>query len=126
MTTPLVRTKLHVPPVRSRLVRRQRLLDRLDASRSPPGKLTLVSAPAGFGKTTLVSAWARRLERPVAWVSLDETDNDPIRFWSYLVAALQTVRPGIGQSVLASLDREHALPIESLLTALTNERYTGL
>ena len=65
-------------------------------------KLTLVSAPAGFGKTTLLSEWVAGIERPVAWVSLDEGDNDPARFWAYFVAALQTVEAGIGEGVLSA------------------------
>jgi ATP/maltotriose-dependent transcriptional regulator MalT len=69
-------------------------------------KLTLISAPAGFGKTTLISEWIAGCNRPVAWLSLDEGDSDPVRFISYLVAALQTIQVGIGESVLAAFEIE--------------------
>ena len=84
MATPFLKTKLYIPPVRPELVPRPRLIERLNAGLHR--KLTLVSAPAGSGKTTLLSEWASG--RPVAWLSLDEGDNDLIRFLTYLVAAL--------------------------------------
>ena len=87
MSIPLLQTKLYIPPPRPGLVSRPRLLERLDAGLH--SKLTLISAPAGFGKTTLLSEWIANSERPVAWVSLDEGDNDPARFLAYFVAALQ-------------------------------------
>ena len=87
-------------------------------------KLTLVSAPAGFGKTTLLSEWLTMHSGegyPVAWVALDEGDNDPARFLSYLVAALQTVTEGVGEAALVSLHSPQPPPIEPILTALINE-----
>ncbi len=87
-------------------------------------KLTLISAPAGFGKTTLLSEWRMMhsgYEYPVAWVSLDEGDNDPARFLSYLIAALQTIEADAGETTLASLRSPQLPPIESVLTALINE-----
>ncbi|MEZ4713059.1 MAG: hypothetical protein R3A44_38070 [Caldilineaceae bacterium] len=84
-------------------------------------KLTLISAPAGFGKTTLVSAWVAGFERPAAWLSLDEGDNDPIRFLSYLVAALRTIAADIGEGVLGVLQSPQPPPVESILTPLLNE-----
>ncbi|HET7271561.1 MAG TPA: hypothetical protein VFI90_10810, partial [Rubrobacter sp.] len=87
-------------------------------------KLTLVSAPAGYGKTTLLSEWRMihlGSEYPLAWVSLEEADNDPSRFLSYLVATLQTVEAGIGDSVLASLRSPQPPPVESVLAALIND-----
>ena len=87
-------------------------------------KLTLVSAPAGFGKTTLLSEWRMihlGSEYPLAWVSLEEADNDPSRFLSYLVATLQTIEAGIGDSVLASLRSPQPPPVESVLAALIND-----
>lgn len=84
-------------------------------------KLTLVSAPAGFGKTTLVSAWVTGSERKVAWLSLDEADSDPARFLTYLVAALRTISPGLGEGVLGVLQIPQPPPIETILTALLNE-----
>ncbi len=88
---------LYIPSPRSNLVSRPRLIERLNAGLHR--KLTLVSAPAGFGKTTLLSEWVAGCGRPVAWVSLDEGDNDLVRFLAYLVAALQKVDEAIGQSV---------------------------
>ena len=89
MKAGLLATKLHIPSVRRGLVSRSRLIERLNAGLAR--KLILVSAPAGFGKTTLLSAWTANCGRPVAWLSLDERDNDPARFLAYLVAALRTV-----------------------------------
>ncbi len=84
-------------------------------------KLTLLSAPAGFGKTTLVSDWVQSLERPVAWVSLDKGDNDPTRFWRYVIAALKTLESHFGQTSLAVLESLHQPNFEALITALINE-----
>src|SRR5215218_5140190 len=78
-------------------------------------------APAGFGKTTLLSEWVAGCERPAAWLSLDEGDNDPTRFLAYFVAALQTIAPDIGEGVLGVLGSPQPPPIESILTALLNE-----
>jgi LuxR family maltose regulon positive regulatory protein len=83
--------------------------------------LTLISAPAGFGKTTLVSEWVASCGRPVAWLSLDDGDNDPARFISYLVKALQTIQAGIGEGLLAALQSPQPLQIETILTTLLNE-----
>jgi len=84
-------------------------------------KLTLISASAGFGKTTLVSEWLATCGRPVAWLSLDEGDNDPARFISYLVKALQTIKAGIGDGLLAALQAPQPLQIETILTTLVND-----
>jgi LuxR family transcriptional regulator, maltose regulon positive regulatory protein len=84
-------------------------------------KLTLISASAGFGKTTLVSEWIADCARPVAWLSLDERDNDPVRFISYLVSALQTIKEGIGEGLLAALQSPQPPSTESILTTLLNE-----
>ena len=83
----LLVTKFTVPPVRSVLLQRSHLLTVLDQSRSFP--LTLLSASAGFGKTTLLSAWANQSTSQIAWLTLDEQDNDPTRFWAYVIAALR-------------------------------------
>ncbi len=91
MSEPLLLTKLYVPPPRSTIVLRPRLIERLNEGLLASRKLTLISASAGFGKTTLVSEWVAGCGRPVAWLSLDEGDNDPTRFLTYLVAALQTI-----------------------------------
>lgn len=121
MAISILQTKLYVPPIRSELVHRPRLIERLDQSTRSGHKLTLVSAPAGFGKSTLVANWIRKGHRPVAWLSLESSDNDPARFWSYVIAALQNVEPDIGQAALASLDAPQAPPVESMLTGLLNE-----
>ena len=92
MPAPILATKLYIPPSRRRVVLRPRLVERLNEGIAAGHKLTLVSAPAGFGKTTLVSEWARHNQprTPAAWLSLDNEDNDPVRFWDYFIAALQT------------------------------------
>ena len=122
MSTPILATKLYIPPPRPKIVLRPRLIERLNEGSAAGRKLTLISAPAGFGKTTLVSEWVAGCGRPVAWLSLDEGDNDPTRFLTYLVAALQTIRrANIGAGVLAALQSPQPPPPESILTALLNE-----
>jgi LuxR family maltose regulon positive regulatory protein len=119
MTTSLLTTKLHVPPRRPSLVTRPRLLERLNAGLHQ--SLTLISAPAGFGKTTLLSEWAAECGHLVAWLSLDKSDNDPARFLAYLVAALQTVQPDVGKTALVALQSPQPPATEVILTALINE-----
>src|SRR5919199_3393814 len=119
MSFNLLATKLFVPPARAHRVVRPRLLDRL--RHGLQGKFTLISAPAGSGKTTLVSAWVAGCERPVAWLSLDERDSDPARFLMYLVAALQTIGPTIGAGVVGVLQGPQPPPAELILTALLND-----
>jgi len=115
----LLTTKLYIPSTRPELVPRPRLIKRL--SESLHCKLVLISAPAGFGKTTLVSEWVAGCERPAAWLSLDDEDNDPTRFLAYIVAALQTIAANIGEGVLGMLQSPQPPPTESILTALLNE-----
>jgi len=117
-TNPLLRTKLYIPPARLDLVPRPRLTERLNEGMTR--KLTLISAPAGFGKTTLLSEWVGGSEWPVAWVSLDEGDNDPARFLAYFIAALDTLQAGVGENALALLHSPQPPPIESVLTSLIN------
>ena len=119
MSTPILTTKFYVPPPRPKMVLRRRLVERLDEGLD--GKLTLISAPAGFGKTTLIGEWGAGCERPVAWLSLDEGDNDPTRFLTYFVAALQTIKSAFGKGVLGALQSPQPPPTESILTALLNE-----
>ena len=122
---PLLETKLYVPRLRRGLVARPRLIERL--SRGAESKLTLISAPAGFGKTTLVAEWraaAPAGERSAAWLSLDQADNQPWSFWTDLIAALQTVVPGIGARALSLLQEPQPPPIETILTTLLNELTT--
>jgi LuxR family maltose regulon positive regulatory protein len=118
---PLLETKLYAPRWRPGLVSRPRLIGRLD--RGAGRKLTLVSAPAGFGKTTLLAEWLAACpagERPAAWVSLDSTDNDPALFWTYVVTALRTIAPAVGEGALSMLRAPQPPPIESILTTVIN------
>ncbi|RPI28846.1 MAG: hypothetical protein EHM70_16310 [Chloroflexota bacterium] len=119
MTTDLLASKLYFPPHRPNLVQRPHILESLDAGLS--GKLTLVSAPTGFGKTTLVSEWIRDCGHPAAWLSLDKNDNDPSRFLIYLIAALQRIDSEIGVDVRAALQESLSPPYEILLTRLISE-----
>jgi len=119
MSEPLLLTKLYAPPPRPKIVLRPRLIERLNEGMHC--KLTLISASAGFGKTTLVSEWIASCGRPVAWLSLDEGDNDPSRFLSYIVAALQTIKAEIGAGLLGALQSPQPPPPEMILTALLNE-----
>lgn len=121
LSADLLLTKLYVPPTRPDSVARPRLIEQLNAGLAAGHKLTLISAPAGFGKTTLVSQWVATCERPVAWLSLDEGDNDPTRFLAYLVAALQTIGANIGEGMLGRLQSPQPPPTEAILTALLNE-----
>ncbi len=149
MPAPILATKLYVPPPRPDIVPRPRLIDRLNAGLSRTPSVTLISAPAGFGKTTLVSEWLNQkaeggrmkdessaaafhpsafIPHPfkVAWLSLDEGDNDLTRFLTYLVAALQTIAPQIGAATLAALHASQSQrpPSDVLLTALLNDLTT--
>src|ERR687885_2118636 len=119
MSTPVIATKLFIPPLRPNAVRRPRLIEGLNEGLHR--KLTLISAPAGFGKTTLVSAWVAGCGRPAAWLSLDERDNDLTCFLTYLVAALQTIAPTIGAGVVGALHAPQPPPTETILTALLND-----
>jgi LuxR family maltose regulon positive regulatory protein len=119
MPTPILTTKLYIPPLRPNVVLRPRLTEQLNEGLHR--KLTLISAPAGFGKTTLVSEWVTGCARPTAWLSLDAGENDPTRFLLYLVAALQTVAPTIGEGILRVLQSPQPPPIDAILTALLND-----
>ncbi len=121
MPTSTLATKLYIPSPRAKVVFRPRLIERLNDGLLSDRKLTIISAPAGFGKTTLVSEWINGCGRQVAWLSLDEGDSDPIRFLTYLVAALQTIAPSIGAGVLNALQSPQLPPIEAILTPLVNE-----
>jgi len=143
MATPLLATKLYIPPVRPELVMRPRLVERLNAGLFAR-KLTLISAPAGFGKTTLLSEWVADLGltsaggKPekvqgqkskirMAWLSLDAGDNDPVRFLAYLIAAFQTIDESVGRGALGALQSpgfakaSTPSPMEELLTVLINQ-----
>ncbi|HEY2270014.1 MAG TPA: AAA family ATPase, partial [Streptosporangiaceae bacterium] len=115
----LLATKLHMPASRPGLVPRPRLTARLDEGLARG--LVLVCAPAGYGKTVLLTDWARRGERPTGWLSLDVADNDPARFWRHFVAALDGVCPEIGERVGPLLGPPAPASFEGLVTALINE-----
>jgi LuxR family maltose regulon positive regulatory protein len=141
MVAALLQTKLYIPPLRPELIPRPRLLERLNTGLVAPGrgaarKLTLVSAPAGFGKTTLISSWVHQLadeqtsltaaspagpSAQCAWLALAESDNDPARFLTYLLAALQTIEPEVGKTALAALQSPQPPAMESVLTAVIND-----
>ena len=123
---PLLATKLHMPRPRTHLVPRAHLIERLQ--QGVERALTLVSAPAGFGKTTLLAQWFAQSSTPVAWLSLEAEDNDPTRFLAYLIAALQTLGPQIGSTALALLRTPQPPSPEVVLAVLTNDlisRETG-
>jgi LuxR family transcriptional regulator, maltose regulon positive regulatory protein len=130
MSAPILATKLYIPTPRPKIVLRPRLIEQLNEGLQR--KLTLISAPAGFGKTTLVSDWISTLTpRPlplgegpgvrVAWLSLDEEDSTPARFLTYVIAALRTFAPNLGESVLVALHSPQPPSTESILTTLLNE-----
>lgn len=121
MTTPLLTTKLYIPPTCRDIISRPRLIEQLNKSISR--KLTLISAPAGFGKSTILSAWVEqvRMGTRVAWLSLDDGDNELIRFLTYFIAALQTAVNEIGQGALVALQSPEMVNIEAALTVLINE-----
>ncbi len=121
MTTTLLQTKLYIPRLPATIVARTRLVELLEEGLHQNHKLALISAPAGFGKTTLVIEWAQNSDRPIAWLTLDEGDNDPARFWAYFIAALQTIYEGIGDAALTALQSHRPPPIETLLADLINE-----
>ena len=119
MIPPVLKTKLYIPTLRPALVRRTRLTEALQTGLER--HLTLVSAPAGFGKTTLICSWIRECERPAAWLSLEESDNDPVRFLSYLITALQTIQPKLAGGVLSGFHTLKPSAAESVLTEFLNE-----
>jgi LuxR family transcriptional regulator, maltose regulon positive regulatory protein len=122
MTYPILSTKLYAPSIRHHLVERSRLIERLENGMRQGCRLTLVAAPAGFGKTTLVSEWLRKdPHAPVAWISLDETDNDLTRFLLYLVTALQQIDPAFGATIQSAIFSSQRPPVYELVTILIND-----
>lgn len=119
MSETILLTKLFIPPLRPSLVARPRLVQRLREAAA--ARLILVSAPAGFGKTTLVTSWLAQEERPTAWLSLDESDNTPGRFFVYLLTAIQTVYPDLGQKMLSALNSSRPPADEVVVPALIND-----
>lgn len=121
MPNPIIKTKINPPTFKRNLVLRNRITASLSEGIQRGRILTLVSAPAGFGKTTLVGEWINGSDIPTAWISLDESDSDPVRFVTYLVAALQTLISGVGDSVLAALQSSQPVSPKELLVTLLNE-----
>jgi ATP/maltotriose-dependent transcriptional regulator MalT len=125
VSDPLLTTKLHIPPLRPNLVSRSHLVARLDEGLRQGQRLSLLCAPAGYGKTTLAVDWLSRSGRTASWVSLDAQDNDPVRFWQYVVAGLQTVHSRLGQAVLPVLQSGapivEPLALQRLLIELLND-----
>ncbi len=121
MSIPILRTKLYIPPYKPQSLARPHLIERLERGLTLGSKLTLIAAPAGFGKSTLLAEWAHGNARPCAWLSLEEADDALPRFLTYLIAALQTVVSDVGADLLPALQATTSPPIEPLLTALLNE-----
>jgi LuxR family maltose regulon positive regulatory protein len=115
----VLKTKLYRPQVRAGVVSRRRLIDRLQAGMD--GSLILLSAPAGFGKTTLICDWLSQLNEPSTWISLDEDDNELARFMVYFISALQRIEPGLGEKKLTAIQTSQALDPHILITDLINE-----
>lgn len=115
----IIATKLYIPRLRPGLVVRPRLLERLNGGIH--AHLTLIAAPAGFGKSTLLGQWIEQFSGDVAWLALDADDNDPIRFWTYLIAALRTRSTGIGTRSLALLETPQPQPLPTILAHLVND-----
>jgi LuxR family maltose regulon positive regulatory protein len=118
LSTPLLNTKLYIPPVRSDLVARPRLVERLESNIGR--KLTLVSAPAGFGKTTLLSEWIHHQKRSAAWISLDKGDNDLARFFAYFISAFRIIEDALSEEAMALIESPQLPSIEVILTPLIN------
>jgi len=121
MPSLLIKTKTNIPALKRDLVLRKRINEALSEGIRAGRKLTLISAPAGFGKTTLVCEWLEMCKIPAAWISLDENDGDAARFLTYLVTALQTLISGVGDGVLAALQSSQPITPNELLTTLLNE-----
>lgn len=120
MTSVLLATKLHCPAPPSRQVSRPQLIRRLNEGLESGRQITLISAPAGFGKSTCAAEWISRLTRPTAWLALDRSDDDPARFFTYLIAALQQIDQGLGSEIEAVLRSGQLPPLELIISALTN------
>jgi LuxR family maltose regulon positive regulatory protein len=121
MPVSLLSTKLYIPHAQPDAVLRPRLTEKLRTGLNRPGCFALLSGPAGFGKTTLLSELVGGLPRPPAWLSLDEGDNDPIRFWSYVITACQTVHKGVGESARSLLAAPQPLLEDAIPTILIND-----
>ncbi|MEN8098505.1 MAG: LuxR family transcriptional regulator, partial [Chloroflexota bacterium] len=119
MEAPVLRTKFFIPPSRSEVVSRPRLFTLLNQGLDK--RITTVCAPAGFGKSTLVSAWTQSVKPRVAWLSLDSADNDLTRFWTYVISALQTIDSSIGDVALAAVTRAQEGEILNIVSGFIND-----
>ena len=119
MSTILLKTKIHIPTLRAEHVSRSRLIIRLE--QGTQGKLTLVSAQAGFGKTTLISSWIKKSKMPTAWFSVDKDDNDAYRFWFYFANALHSIDTNFGKKFLGALTASQTAPNEDLIGSLISQ-----
>ncbi|MEJ2485677.1 MAG: hypothetical protein P8Y68_08070 [Anaerolineales bacterium] len=115
----LLATKLHIPQLQADIVPRPHLFERLEAGLAR--KLTLISAPTGFGKSTLVADWLAENSLRAAWLSLDQGDNDPVRFWAYLIAAIQTIYSEVGEEAWQIVDASRLRSIEPVAISLIND-----
>jgi len=121
VTVPILSTKLYHPHPQSNGVLRPRLSDKLLAGLARPYTWALLSGPAGFGKTNLLGEFIELYPQPVAWLSLDTADNDPIRFWTYFIAACQSIRAGVGEAALALFRSPQPVPEDAVPTILIND-----
>lgn len=121
MSEILLATKTRIPPLRSHLINRPRLIQRLNEGISQNNRVSLISAPAGFGKTTLINEWIRQTDIPSAWLSLDKGDNDPIRFITQLAMAIQRVATDVGNHILAIMQLPQPPAIDAAISVLIND-----
>jgi LuxR family maltose regulon positive regulatory protein len=121
MSIPLLENKIVIPPLPPRAIPRTHLIGRLNAGLRAGHHLTVVSAPAGYGKTVLVSAWARSADRPFAWLTLERDDNDPVRFATCLAAALRQVGSAIRPGALRMLSAAPVPATQSFMPALAGD-----
>src|SRR6266508_3568751 len=119
----LLATKLYIPSARTGVLSRSRLAEQLNLGLLRP--LTLISAPAGYGKTTLLSTWVTNYKYSVAWLTLDQSDNDPIRFWRYVGAALQKADDRLGKSLHSILFSAQTPDLEQIIIELVNDIATS-
>lgn len=120
MADTFLASKIHIPPLHGNLVNRTPLIRRLNEGVGN-SRLTIISAPAGYGKSTLLREWVSQIDTPVAWLSLEKDDNDPGRFWSYMLAALQIVQSDFGRENIDTLFASQDFQVDSFLIALVNE-----
>ena len=121
MISSILLTKLFPPPTLPRHIQREYLIQRLNDGLAAGKSITLVSAPAGFGKTTCISSWISQLDLPVTWLSLDAADDHPVRFFTYFVAALQHVDENLGWEIEGVLRAGELPPAEVVSAALVND-----